>query len=196
MLYVCYNKAYGTKIRKAEVMKNASEYFHINKYHGSHVIVMSDKLTNDLIQKAGKFMQFVIPQFKKFDGGSAARGRIYDRNGKIIVDNKAVKTIYYKKIVGVSASEEVVMAYKMASILDLDFKKLNDYDLRNFWVINNPRSAKQKITEEEWKKFKERKISSEEIERMKLDRVKKEELDEYEDLDKKLRNLGANIFIE
>lgn len=32
--------------------KKEHYYFHINKYHGSHVIVMSDKLTNDLIQKA------------------------------------------------------------------------------------------------------------------------------------------------
>ena len=32
------------------------------------------------------------------EGSSAPRGRIYDRNYNIIVDNKAVKTIYYKKI--------------------------------------------------------------------------------------------------
>ena len=30
-------------------------------------------------------------------GGTAPRGRIYDRNGNILVDNKAVKVIYYKK---------------------------------------------------------------------------------------------------
>ena len=31
------------------------------------------------------------------EGDSAPRGRIYDRNGNLIVDNKSVKTIYYKK---------------------------------------------------------------------------------------------------
>ena len=35
---------------------------------------------------------------KIVDGPSTPRGRIYDRNGKIIVDNEAVKTIYYKKL--------------------------------------------------------------------------------------------------
>ena len=29
------------------------------------------------------------------EGPSSPRGRILDRNGKVIVDNKAVKTIYY-----------------------------------------------------------------------------------------------------
>ena len=32
------------------------------------------------------------------EGTSAPRGRIYDRNYRIIVDNKAVKSITYKKI--------------------------------------------------------------------------------------------------
>lgn len=118
------------------------------------------------------------------DGGSSARGRIYDRNGKIIVDNKAVKTIYYKKELGISTSEEIVMAYKVANLLDIDYSKLNDYDLRNFWVINNPRSAKQKITDEEWTLLEERKLTLDEIEQYKIERITKEELSEYTELDK------------
>ena len=31
------------------------------------------------------------------EGSSSPRGRIYDRNGNLIVDNVAIKTIYYKK---------------------------------------------------------------------------------------------------
>lgn len=118
------------------------------------------------------------------DGGSSARGRIYDRNGKIIVDNKAIKTIYYKKELGISASEEVVMAYKVANLLDIDYSKLNDYDLRNFWVINNPRSAKQKITSDEWTLLEERKLTLDEIEQYKIERITTEELSEYTELDK------------
>ena len=32
------------------------------------------------------------------EGDSTPRGRIYDRNGNVIVDNTSVKTIYYKKL--------------------------------------------------------------------------------------------------
>ena len=34
---------------------------------------------------------------KKIESTSAPRGRIYDRNYNLLVDNEAVKTIYYKK---------------------------------------------------------------------------------------------------
>ena len=119
------------------------------------------------------------------DGGSSARGRIYDRNGKIIVDNKAIKTIYYKKASGVEQSDEVVMAYKIANEIDLDYSKLNDYDLRNFWIINNPRAAKEKITDDEWKKLDERKLTLDEIDSYKRERITKEELEEYGEIDKK-----------
>lgn len=137
-------------------------------------------IKNDYYKDQLKILSQVI-----IDGGSSARGRIYDRNGKIIVDNKAVKTIYYKKKIGVTTSEEVVMAYKIANLIDLDYSKLNDYDLKNFWVINNPRSAKQKITDEEWQQLEERKITLDDIEQYKIDRITKEDLSEYNELDKK-----------
>ena len=76
------------------------------------------------------------------------------------------------------------MAYKVANLLDIDYSKLNDYDLRNFWVINNPRSAKQKITDEEWTLLEERKLTLDEIEQYKIERITKEELSEYTELDK------------
>lgn len=118
------------------------------------------------------------------DGSSPARGRIYDRNGNIIVDNQAVKTIYYKKKIGVTKKEEVSLAYKAAELLEVDFKKLNDFDLRNFWVINNSISARNKVTDEEWTLYEERKLSLDDIEKIKRDRVTKKELEEYKDIDK------------
>ena len=56
-----------------------------------------------------KFYQVMIYDHKKYqdklrqlsystvEGNSTPRGRIYDRNLNVIVDNIAVKTIYYKK---------------------------------------------------------------------------------------------------
>lgn len=119
-----------------------------------------------------------------FDGPTAARGRIYDRNGKVIVDNKAIKTIFYKKKLGVTTKEEIKMAYKVAELLEVDYTRLNDYDLRNFWVINNPKKANEKITEKEWIKLDERKITLDEIEKLKLKRVTDKELSLYNDIDK------------
>ncbi len=118
------------------------------------------------------------------DGSSPARGRIYDRNGNVIVDNQAVKTIYYKKKIGITKKDEVTLAYNAAELLEIDYKKLNDYDLRNFWVINNSLSARNKITEEEWTLYEERKLSLDDIEKLKRDRVTEEELNEYKAIDR------------
>ena len=118
-------------------------------------------------------------------GETAPRGRIYDRNGKLIVDNIPSKVIYYKKPSGITTKEEIKIAYKLANMIELDFSKLNDYDFRNFWIKNNPKKAKAKITDEEWQKLEERKLTNDEIYQLEIDRITPEELAEYNDLDKK-----------
>ena len=118
-------------------------------------------------------------------GETAPRGRIYDRNGKLIVDNIPSKVIYYKKPSGITTKEEIKIAYKLANMIELDFSKLNDYDFRNFWIKNNQKKAKAKITDEEWQKLEERKITNDEIYQLEIDRITPEELAEYNDLDKK-----------
>ena len=41
------------------------------------------------------------------EGESTPRGKIYDRNGKVIVDNVGLKTISYKKPKGITTKEEI-----------------------------------------------------------------------------------------
>ena len=118
-------------------------------------------------------------------GESAPRGRIYDRNGKLIVDNKPSKVIYYKKPSGVTTKQEIKIAYKLANMLAIDSSKLNDYDFKNFWIKNHPDEADDKITDEEWQKLEERKLTSDDIYDLKIERVTSEELSVYTDLDKK-----------
>ena len=67
---------------------------------------------------------------------STPRGRIYDRNGNVIVDNEAVKVIYYKKPSGVTTNEEIKTAYKVAEMISLDYNEISDKNLRKFWILN------------------------------------------------------------
>lgn len=118
------------------------------------------------------------------EGTTAPRGRIYDRNKKLIVDNKPSKEIYYKKENGITTSEEVKLAYKMADLISVDFSKISDNNLRKFWVKSNPEKAKAKIKKSEWQDLEYRKITADEIEKLKLERVTNEELSVYTDKDK------------
>lgn len=119
-----------------------------------------------------------------FYSGSTPRGRIYDRFGNVIVDNVALKTIYYKKPVNVKVSDEIKNAYKVARYIEVDYSNLTDISLKKFWVESNPKLAKQKITDEEWKKLNERRLTNEDIYKLKLERVTEEELSKYTDEDK------------
>ena len=79
------------------------------------------------------------------EGDSAPRGRIYDRNGNLLVDNVGVNTIIYKKKTGITSNEEITMAYKVAELIDVDYSNLNNYDLRYFWMKNHPTESTNKI---------------------------------------------------
>ncbi len=121
---------------------------------------------------------------KIIDGPSTPRGRIYDRNGKIIVDNKPLKTIYYKKNTGISTKEEISLAYKVGDFIEVDYSKLSDDMIRNFWVKSNPKKAREKIKEKEWDKVKERKLTSDDIYELEKKRVSDEEIKSLNDKDK------------
>ncbi len=121
---------------------------------------------------------------------STPRGRVYDRNGKIIVDNEAVKVIYYKKQSGITTAKEIEIAYKVATMITLDYSKLSDSNLRNFWTKIKPKEAKDKITDLEWQQLEERKLTNNDIENLKKERITKEELKELTKMDK----LAAYIY--
>ena len=121
---------------------------------------------------------------KRVESTSAPRGRIYDRNYNLLVDNVAVKTIYYKKENNITTKEEVELAYKVADLIEVDYSSLTDYRLKNFWYVQNKEDAKKKITDKEWKLNKERKLSDDDIVDLIFERISEEELSKFDDRDK------------
>lgn len=115
---------------------------------------------------------------------STPRGRIYDRNGEIIVDNEAVKVIFYKKSSGITTKEEIEIAYKVAQMIEVDYENLSETNLKKFWILNNKEESDKLITSEEWQQLEERKITSSDIENLKIERID-EQLNDYEEIDLK-----------
>ena len=149
------------------------------------------------ILKTDYYNEKVLQQSKIIvSSNSAPRGRIYDRNGKIIVDNQAVKVIFYKKPSAVTTEQEIDIAYRIAEKIDIDYDNLTDTNLRKFWVKCNPELAKMSITSSEWQLYEERKLTIDDIESLKRERISEEELNKLEVIDKKaayiyyLMNIG------
>ena len=113
------------------------------------------------------------------EGPSSPRGRILDRNGNVIVDNKAVKTIYYNKDKSRGTKEEIALAYKVSSHLSLDYDKVSDRNKREFFVAKNSSDMDDRITDKEWEKYEQRKLDSDDIYELKIERVTDDELNAF-----------------
>lgn len=110
------------------------------------------------------------------EGASSPRGRILDRNHKVIVDNTATKTIYYKKNKKITTKEEINLAYEVSKHLNLDMSKLTDTAKKEFWIAIHPVLAEEKITKKEKSLLEQRKLTKEDLKDKKIERVTPEEI--------------------
>ncbi len=115
----------------------------------------------------------------------APRGRILDRNGKVLVDNKEVRKIYYLKDKNITTKEEIEMCYKLKDILDLPYDNLLTRNLKEFYIIVYEEEANKKITSEEYEDLKNRKLTENEVYELKIERITKEDLSVFNLDDKK-----------
>lgn len=118
-------------------------------------------------------------------GESAPRGRIYDRNYNLLVDNIAVPVIYYKKVDKITKQEEIELIYEVIDKLELEYDKLKTRNLKEFYLVLYPNKGNEKITEEEWDKQKQRVLNSSDIENLKIARITDDELNTLSETDRK-----------
>lgn len=120
---------------------------------------------------------------KTIESTSAPRGRIYDRNNNLLVDNEAVKTIYYKKEKDITTKEEIALSYLIAQNLEIDYANINDERLKDFYYNSNYEECRKKITDEEWDQYNKRKLDDKAIKDLIYERLD-EEISKYNELDK------------
>lgn len=114
----------------------------------------------------------------------APRGRIYDRNYNLLVDNKAVKMLVYSKDVNIKSSDEVKLADKVSKLIDIDYSKINDNMIKNYLLVKNYDKLSKRISNKETKEFKEKRYTNDKINEVIKNKIKKEELNISEE-DKK-----------
>ena len=143
------------------------------------------RLSKLQIMEVDDYQEKLVAATEKYVlGDSTPRGRIYDRNYKLLVDNTAVKTIYYKKENRVTSKEEIELAYVLSDMLDVDYSKLSERMLKTFWYDGHVKEAKAKITDNERQKYEERKLTDKDLENFIYERIGEDELSGYDNRDK------------
>ncbi len=96
---------------------------------------------------------------------SVPRGKIYDRFGNVIVDNVPLNAITYTRTPTTKTEDMVEVAKKLASLIEKDTKQVQERDKKDYWMIENPELAREKVSEEEIRVLKEENedLSEEEI---------------------------------
>lgn len=113
------------------------------------------------------------------------RGKMFDRQGHVIVNNKPLRTVTYTKMRGVDSKEVLQVARDLAKLIEMsqeDMDKLTETDKKDFWMRLNEKRAAAKVTKEDESKFRKQEIEGKEldkkVEELRRERITQEELNE------------------
>lgn len=119
---------------------------------------------------------------------SVPRGRMYDRNGRILVDNQPENAITYTKMQSTTTEEMLDIAQKLAQLIEQPTNRVTLRDKQDFWILKNHDAAYAKVTEAEKKKIsaKENITTSEtnaQIDKLVRERITHEEITQLTEAD-------------
>ncbi|MEK4426258.1 peptidoglycan D,D-transpeptidase FtsI family protein [Solibacillus sp. FSL K6-1523] len=84
---------------------------------------------------------------------SVPRGRIFDRYGRILIDNQPENAITYTKMQTTKQADMLDVAKKLAHLIEQPTDKITQRDQLDFWILLNNEDAKAKVTDEEMEEF-------------------------------------------
>jgi penicillin-binding protein 3 len=108
---------------------------------------------------------------------SVPRGRIVDRNGKVLVDNASKMAITYTRGRKTSQKEMLETAKKLSSLINMDTDKITDRDKKDFWVTLHPQKAKD-LMKKEQSMLEDGSISQEQYDEQQRKKIGKKQLSE------------------
>lgn len=117
-------------------------------------------------------------------GDTTLRGRIYDTNHNLLVDNQLIMTITYQKVSGMSTSDEIELAYEISPYIELNYSKLTKSYLKDFFILTNEELIMERVSKEK-ELYNKRKITFNEFYTFQKESVIDDDLSIYTDDDKK-----------
>ncbi|MEC5422245.1 penicillin-binding protein 2 [Virgibacillus sp. C22-A2] len=81
------------------------------------------------------------------------RGKIYDRNHQVVVDNKPKYSITYTPAKGIQAADKLEVAENLAKYISMDSEDyingITDRNKQEYWYLKNKEEADSRLSEEE-----------------------------------------------
>lgn len=107
------------------------------------------------------------------------RGKMYDTNGNIVVDNIPENAITYTNR-GASQEEMLQVAERLAKLIDKKPDKVTEREKKDFWIIKHKDAAEKKVSEKERnnlkKKYEDEKEYNDKVYKLILDRITDNEI--------------------
>ncbi|WP_372869309.1 penicillin-binding transpeptidase domain-containing protein [Planomicrobium okeanokoites] len=110
---------------------------------------------------------------------SVPRGRIFDSEGRVLVDNDPVSAITYTAMQTTKRSEMLDTARELAKLIEKDDKRVTERDKQDFYIMLNTEEATAKVTDEERQAIQNEEFTEKEKQR-KLDDLIREKITEEE----------------
>ncbi|GGE64740.1 peptidoglycan D,D-transpeptidase FtsI family protein [Priestia taiwanensis] len=142
--------------------------------------VLIVQLVSVQIVKNEEFEKEVARQENSTVSLSVPRGKIYDRNGKIVVDNTQQRAITYTRYKNVGNEDMLKTAEKLAEYIDVKTDKIPLRDKKDFWIMTRDKEGDKLVSKEEIKTFQAQKKEESEIYDIKLSRVTEDNLQEIQ----------------
>jgi penicillin-binding protein A len=107
------------------------------------------------------------------------RGKMYDRNLNVMVDNEPLDAITYTRSQSTTSKEMLETAEKLAEIIKKPSDKVTERDKKDFWILKNPEEAEAKITEADLKRVEEGELEETDLYKLQLERITEAELNSF-----------------
>ncbi|MGM7703376.1 peptidoglycan D,D-transpeptidase FtsI family protein [Pseudalkalibacillus sp. Hm43] len=107
------------------------------------------------------------------------RGKMFDRNGRLIVSNIPSFALTYIRIQGTGQEEHMKYAEKIAPMIEMPLNKITERDREDFWIVETGmlEAYEQKLTQEERdKEYGEDEDKDKILYKLVLDRITEEDL--------------------
>ncbi|MBA2173584.1 penicillin-binding protein 2 [Halobacillus locisalis] len=105
------------------------------------------------------------------------RGEMYDRYGRVIVDNEPLYSITYTPPKGVQPEDRLELAKRLADFMNMPFEnKLSTRDLKEYFFLQNREEIQDRVADVDTSE-----MENGEIYQLQLDSITEEEIQSYDD---------------